>query len=168
MTWYRRCPEAGVAIVCGRVSSVVVVDGDPRNGDGLAVLAPHMPQTWTGRRGALLLHRPAVAAIQGCGTAARSRPPGGTELRRRGALNSSERSAVPLAAWSRPRRGAARPAPPTIRDLIALRREREADTRARTPRSRLLYGALSLETALGRLARVRRCGSEWLDAWTPA
>jgi hypothetical protein len=33
--WYRRWPHAGVGIVCGEVSGLVVLDADPRNGPGL-------------------------------------------------------------------------------------------------------------------------------------
>jgi hypothetical protein len=44
-TWYRQYPDAGVGIVCGRISGVVVVDGDPRNGAGLAALTTRFPAT---------------------------------------------------------------------------------------------------------------------------
>jgi hypothetical protein len=44
-SWYRRYPSAGVAVVCGSVSGLVVVDFDPRNGDGQDVLAPRLPET---------------------------------------------------------------------------------------------------------------------------
>ena len=32
LAWWRSIPEAGVGIVCGRVSSLIVLDEDPRNG----------------------------------------------------------------------------------------------------------------------------------------
>ena len=38
--WYRRDPQAGVAIVCEAVSGLAVVDFDPRNSDGTARAVP--------------------------------------------------------------------------------------------------------------------------------
>lgn len=38
--WWRAAPAAGVGIVCGRVSSLIVLDDDPRN-SGPASLAPY-------------------------------------------------------------------------------------------------------------------------------
>jgi hypothetical protein len=49
--WFRRWPGAGVAIVCGAISGVAVLDGDPRNGDGLIHLAPRLPKTPTAETG---------------------------------------------------------------------------------------------------------------------
>jgi hypothetical protein len=43
--WYRQYPAAGVGIVCGRISGLVVVDGDPGNGAGLAALTTRLPVT---------------------------------------------------------------------------------------------------------------------------
>jgi bifunctional DNA primase/polymerase-like protein len=43
--WYRQYADAGVGIVCGRISGLVVVDGDPRNGAGLAALTTRLPAT---------------------------------------------------------------------------------------------------------------------------
>lgn len=43
--WYLQYPAAGVGIVCGQISGLVVVDGDPRNGAGLAALTARLPAT---------------------------------------------------------------------------------------------------------------------------
>jgi hypothetical protein len=37
--WWRSEPEAGISIVCGRVSSLVVLDEDPRNGGDASLAA---------------------------------------------------------------------------------------------------------------------------------
>jgi hypothetical protein len=49
--WYSRQPGAGTAIICGAISGILVVDGDPRNGDGLAELAQWLPPTPTAETG---------------------------------------------------------------------------------------------------------------------
>jgi len=49
--WYRRWMDAGVAIICGGISGLVVVDCDPRNGDGIAWLAHRFPPTPTAETG---------------------------------------------------------------------------------------------------------------------
>src|SRR5262245_16322456 len=41
--WFRLYPDAGVAIVCGSISGLAVVDCDPRNGAGPTDLAPILP-----------------------------------------------------------------------------------------------------------------------------
>jgi hypothetical protein len=49
--WFRAWPDAGVGIVCGRISGIVVVDSDPRNGDGLAQIEHWLPTTPTAQTG---------------------------------------------------------------------------------------------------------------------
>jgi hypothetical protein len=55
-TWWRRWPDAGVGVVCGAVSGVIVVDGDPRNGLALADLVGRLPVTPTVETGGGGLH----------------------------------------------------------------------------------------------------------------
>src|SRR5262245_21117873 len=52
-TWYTTHPTAGVAVVCGAVSGLAVIDFDPRNGDGagLASRLPSGPTVETGGGG---------------------------------------------------------------------------------------------------------------------
>jgi hypothetical protein len=52
--WWRSEPDAGIAIVCGRISSLVVLDEDPRNGGDAALATfslPAGPTVWTGAHG---------------------------------------------------------------------------------------------------------------------
>ena len=44
-SWWRQCPNAGVAVVCGRISDLVAVDVDPRNGADLAYWGHRFPET---------------------------------------------------------------------------------------------------------------------------
>lgn len=49
--WWRRWPNAGIAIVTGRVSGLVVVDIDPRKGGNVEGLPPTDLTSWTGGGG---------------------------------------------------------------------------------------------------------------------
>lgn len=40
VSWFKRWPNAGIAIVCGAVSGLAVLDCDPRNGNGLQAPPP--------------------------------------------------------------------------------------------------------------------------------
>jgi len=162
--WYRRWPEAGVGIVCGSVSGIVVVDGDPRNGDGLGVLASYMPRTWTAETGGGGEHRYIFAppwrlskmtgllpgldlqAERGYVVAPPSRYPSGRPYRWRPDLALGE---VPLA-----------PVPSLIHDLIRLRRARE--TARPVTRRAVRAGALTLEGVLEQLDGVQRLGGQWV------
>jgi len=69
VNWYRRWPDAGVAVVCGRISGLVVLDADPRNGDGLARIEHRLPPTptaGTGGGGVTSTSPPAVSCSQRC------------------------------------------------------------------------------------------------------
>lgn len=164
--WWRAWPEAGVAIVCGRISGVVALDGDPRNGDGLARLRDRLPRTPTAATGGGGEHwyfaAPpwSVAKIPGLlpgldlqaeasyVIAPPSIHPSGRTYRWLPDLALGE---APLA-----------PLPRVVRDLIALHRQREAEARVRVPRARLSPVALTLDAALARLDGVRRVGAGWL------
>jgi hypothetical protein len=50
-TWWRAAPKAGIAIVCGRVSSLVVLDEDPRIGGDASLAAFPFPPGPTVRTG---------------------------------------------------------------------------------------------------------------------
>jgi len=163
--WYRRWPGAGVAIVCGAVSGLVVVDGDPRNGDSLRVLAPQLPVTPTVESGGAGRHLyfavtpgirvPKVSGLlpgvdlQGeasCVMAPPSVHPSGRRYRWLPGLALSE---IPLA-----------PLPPIIRHLIAL--HRQPDVASVRPWVHRAGAGWTLQDALGRLAGVRRVRSGWV------
>ena len=162
--WYRDYARAGVAIVCGAVSGAVVVDGDPRNGNGLAALAPHLPPTPTvetgggGRHyyfrlplGPRLSKVPSLLpgvdfqAEASCVMAPPSIHPSGRPYRWLYGLALGE---VPLA-----------PLPVVVRHLLAMH-HRPAES-AEIPRQ-ARGGGLSLQSALARLEAVHRSGRGWL------
>ncbi len=162
--WFRRSPDASVAVVCGRVSGVVVLDGDPRNGNGLALIEDRLPLTPTtetgggGRhyyfatRGLLIPKLPALLPgvdLQGEASYVVAPPsihPSGRAYRWLSGLGHGE---VPLA-----------PLPAFVRQLVALRlrpEEDEGPPGSRGPRTRL-----TLDQVLSRLRGVRRCGRGWV------
>lgn len=164
--WYRARPDAGVAIVCGVVSGLAVVDFDPRNGDGapLAALLPSTPTVETGGGGRhcyfhlspgirvekvpALLPGVDLQAEGSCVMVPPSVHPSGRRYAWASALGLED---VPLA-----------PLPPVIRDLIALRRRRAPEALAAVPRPPAGAHALTLDVVLGRLAGIRRAGAQWL------
>jgi hypothetical protein len=161
--WYRQHPHAGVAIVCGAVSSVVVVDGDPRNGDGLAALAPHLPPTptvETGGGGRHYYFRPPAGpglskvpsllpgvdfqAEASCVMAPPSVHPNGRPYRWRPGLEAGEVLLAPL--------------PAVVRHLLALRRQPDEPRDTTQARRAAGHGGLSLESALANLDGIHRSG----------
>lgn len=166
VAWYARWPGAGVAVVCGHVSAVVVLDGDPRNGNGLAAVESRLPTTPTAETGGGGRHyyfrlRPGVhvekvpALLPGLDLQAEgsyvvappSRHPSGQLYRWRSGLALGE---LPLA-----------PLPAVVHDLLALHRQGSGSNRL-VPRAAGPRGcALTVETALTRLDGVRRCGEGW-------
>jgi hypothetical protein len=163
--WYRRWPEAGVAIVCGGISGVVVGDGDPRNGDGWARLRARLPHaTPTAETGGGGEH---------CYFAAPPSPlpkmPGllpGVDLQAEASYVVAPPSIHPSGRPYRWRAGLAfgevplAPVPPVLADLIRLHREREAPRPATRRGGRA--GALTLAAALERLEGVQRAGGQWV------
>lgn len=164
--WFRRWPDAGVALVCGAVSGLVVVDCDPRNGDGLHALAHRLPPTPTVETGggghhyyfALppgeripkvpeLLPGVDLQAEAACVIAPPSVHPSGRVYRW---LPGRALGEVPLA-----------PLPAVIRQLVALYRAPEAVERP-TDTRREGQDALTVEEVLARLSGVRRCGRGWV------
>lgn len=169
--WYREHPGAGVAIVCGAVSGILVVDGDPRNGDGLADLAPLLPPTPTvetgggGRHYYLRLpagfNAPKIPALLP-----------GVDLQAEASYVVAPPSIHPSGAPYRWAEGlglgdvALPPLPAIVRDLIALHRRRE-DRPSRVASRNATAAALTPDVALSRLAGVRRAGAGW-SALCPA
>lgn len=165
--WYRAHPCAGVAIVCGAVSGrLAVVDFDPRNGDGaaLAALLPTTPTVETGGGGRhRYFHVPPALRVEkvpallpgvdlqaeaSCVMAPPSIHPSGRHYAWAPGLSLRD---LPLA-----------PLPTVIRDLIALRRRRKHEALTAGPRNMAGAEALTLDVVLGRLAGVRRCGTQWV------
>jgi len=163
--WYRQWPEAGVAIVCGLLSGVIVLDSDPRNGDGFVRLRPRLPQRtptsesggggehrffavppWTQPKMPGLLPGLDLQGEASCVVAPPSVHPSGRRYRWQPGLAIGE---VPLA-----------PLPALIHDLIQLRRQPEAVRPA--SRRAALGGPLTLEAALKQLDGVRCVGEQWI------
>jgi bifunctional DNA primase/polymerase-like protein len=163
--WYRRWPDAGVAIVCGGISGVVVIDFDPRNGDALATLAPRLPQTPTVESGGGGRHfyfaTPLGSRIR---KIAGILP--GVDLQAEHALVTAPPSVHRSGrryAWL-PGHGledlSLAPLPPILRQLIALHRAPEIRLAAHAERG---SGArlITLDAVLRRLAGARRVSSGW-------
>lgn len=165
ISWWKRWPDAGVAIVCGAVSGLAVLDFDPRNGDGLHALASRLPITPTVETGGGGVHYyfslppgkrltkipglipgADLQAEASCVIAPPSLHPSRRRYRWRPGLALGE---VPLA-----------PPPPVIRQLIALHRAPEVERP--TGRRPLRGDALTVEEILSRLSSVRRCGPGWV------
>jgi hypothetical protein len=164
--WYRRWPDAGVAVVCGGISGVVVVDFDSRNGDALATLAPRLPET------------PMVETGGGGRHFYFAEPPGshvrkvagilpGVDLQAEHALVTAPPSIHRSGrryAWL-PGRGledlSLAPLPPILRQLIALHRAPEIRLAALAERG---SGArlITLDAMLRRLTGARRVSSGWI------
>jgi len=162
--WYQAYPDAGVAIVCGAISGVVVVDGDPRNGSGLFELSPFLPLTPTVETGGGGRHyyfaappampTPKVSALipgvdlQGEASYVVAPPtihPSGQRYRWIPGLAFSEVSLAPL--------------PAVIRHLVALNRQKASTLQqSRRPTSR----DVPLESVITRLENVRRVGRGYL------
>lgn len=162
--WWRIWPEAGPAIVCGAVSELVVLDGDPRNGEGLAAVEARLPATPMAETGgggrhfyftipstSLVKKVPAILPgldLQGEGSYVVAPPSCHPSGRRYRWLPGRALGEVPVA-----------PLPALVRDLLALHRQ----LAARVPHGeRPLAGALTVEGALSRLDGVRRAGAGWL------
>jgi hypothetical protein len=162
--WLRQWPEAGVAIVCGAVSGVAVLDFDPRNGDGLNALAHRLPRTPTvetgggGRHyyfrlapGERLTKLPALLpgvdlqAEASCVIAPPSIHASGQPYRWVPGLALGN---VPLA-----------PLPLVIRQLIVLHLQRDEERPG--PHRMLKSSGLTIEAVLSALRGVRRSGRGW-------
>lgn len=161
--WYRREPRAGVAIVCGRVSGLGVLDFDPRNGEALQLLGAHLPDTVTAESGGQGQHR--YVGL-----------PGTVHVRKVGGLLGgldllAERSYVVAPPTIHPSGRPYRwlpghalgdvpiaPLPPVVRQLVGLlRAQPPMPTRSLGRGSRI-----TVEVALGRLSGVRRAGAGWV------
>lgn len=163
-SWFHGWPHAGVGIVCGRISRLVVVDADPRNGDGYAALAARIPPTPTVETGGGGCHHWFLA-----GGARIPKVPGllpGLDLQAESSYIVAPPSIHPSGRPYRWAPGLAfgeiplAPLPSLVYDLIRLRRERET-ARPVTGRTGLA-GALTLDGALERLESVQRVGGQWV------
>jgi hypothetical protein len=167
--WWRRHPDAGVGIVCGRVSRLVVLDVDPRNGGDVTGVARALPPTPTvetgggGRHfyfalppGVRIPKVPALLAgvdLQGEASYVIAPPSVHSSGRVYRWLGGRELDGLALA-----------PLPPVIRHLLALAAHpRRASVGS--GRGRALHESLrSLDGILARLHRVRRVGRQWRAA----
>jgi hypothetical protein len=164
--WYHRWPDAGVAIVCVQISGLVVVDCDPRNGDGLAHIEHRLPPTPTvetgggGRhlyfsaRGLVIPKVPGLLPgvdLQGeasCVVAPPSIHPSGRAYRWLPGQGLGEAPLAPLPAF--------------VRQLLALRLRPEEDERPPRRRRPRTTAALTLDQVLSLLHGVRRGGRGWV------
>jgi hypothetical protein len=163
--WFQRAPDAGVAIVCGRVSALAVLDFDPRHGDGsrLERLLPLTAVVESGGGGRHYYFR--LRPAESVETVHALLP--GVDLLGEHALVTAPPSVHPSGQRYRFARGCSlddvdlAQLPPVVRDLVALHhRWRE---RMRAPATVPgAAGALTLDVALSRLAGVRRCGTGWV------
>jgi hypothetical protein len=165
--WWRRWPAAGVGIVTGAISRLVVLDFDPRNGEALAQLAPRLPTSpgvTTGGGGAHVYYRlpagayvdkvPALLAgldVQADGAYVVAPPSVHPTGRRYQWTAGRGLEDVPLA-----------PLPPVVRALLALYHAHETP-----PARRRVAGTLKLEAVLEHLAPVRRSGQGWMARCPP-
>ncbi len=167
--WYRRWPHAGVSVICGRISGLVVLDADPRNGNGFALIEHRLPPTPVAETGGGGCHLyfsacglviPKVPALlPGVGlqgeasfvVAPPSLHPSGRPYRWRPGLALGE---VPLG-----------PLPLMIRQLVAIHRKGEQAIRASS--RGIGSSILTLDGVLSVLRGVRRCGRGW-SAFCPA
>jgi len=165
VTWWKRWPGAGVAIVCGTVSGVAAVDFDPRNGDGVTALADRLPMTPTAETGGGGLHY-YFRLTRGESLSKIPKLLPGLDLQAEASYVIAPPSLHPSGRRYRWRPGLAlgevalAPLPPIIRQLIALHRTPEPESRPRpgVPGG----GALTVEEVLSRLRGVRRCGRGWV------
>lgn len=162
--WYGQWPEAGVAVVCGRVSGLVVLDSDPRHGDGITAIVHRLPPTPTVETGSGGRHYWFLARGVPVRKAAALLP--GLDLQAEASLATAPPS---VHASGRPYRWVSglafgevplAPLPPIVRQLLTLRFA-PADPPAR-PRGRLPGHALSLDAVLGALDGVRPSGDGWV------
>ena len=166
-SWYRHHPGAGVGIVCGSISGLVVVDGDPRNGGGLAELAPRLPPTPTVETGGggrhYYFHLPIGLRV--------AKVPAllpGVDLQAEGSYVVAPPTVHPSGRPYRWLPGLAlgdvplAPLPLVVRHLLALHRPPPADRPVPARARRGHDAGPSLETVLSRLEGVRRVGSGWL------
>ncbi len=163
LSWFKRWPAAGVGIVCGRVSGIVVVDCDPRNGDGLAAIEHRLPLTPTARSGGGGLHSyfatsglvvPKIPRLlpgvdlQGEASYIIAPPsvhPSGCQYRW---LTRSELGSIPLA-----------PLPPVIWEVIEIK---QIPSQERKPPTLDRGHRLDLGEMLDRLNGKRRAGAGWV------
>ena len=153
-----------LAVVCGTISSLVVLDSDPRNGDAAAVIADRLAGTPTvesgggGRHYWFLVRGVRIPKVPGLLP--------GLDLQAESSyviappsIHASGRPYRWLPGFGLGERPLA-PLPTVVRSLIAIRlgSDEEPPRRHRRVRSSLL----TLDTVLCRLDGVRRCGRGWV------
>jgi hypothetical protein len=160
--WYHTRRDAGVIIVCGRVSGIAVVDIDPRNGGDLRLAGPltgPLAQTGSGGLHAYLaadVTIPKLPAIlpgvdpQAEGSYVLAPPtvhPNGTPYRwvRGRALGDVPLPAVP--AWFR---------------RLIRQRERRDSLHQKAAMTERIHLPRDVRHVLSRLEAVRRCGAGWV------
>jgi hypothetical protein len=161
--WGAAWPDAGIAIVCGRVSSLVVLDEDPRHGGDESLaryplpVGPIVISGGGGRHFYFAVNGetvPKVAALLP-----------GVDLLGEGSLATAPPSIHPNGHVYRWAPGHAfgevpLPAVPSwLRGLLSERRRRAQEAAVSFRRSGIV--SASLETVLSKLAGVRRSGAGW-------
>ncbi len=168
VSWWKRWPDAGVAIVCGAISGLAVVDFDPRNGDGLSALAGRLPKTLTAETGGGGLHRYfRLAPGERISKIPNLLP--GVDLQAEASYVVAPPSLHPSGGVYRWCRGLAlgqvplAPFPPLVRQLVALRRAPELEGEDRPHRPRPQRPSVpTLDAVLSTLRGGRRCGRGWI------
>jgi hypothetical protein len=161
-TWWTAWPAAGIAIVCGRVSELAVLDEDPRHGGDRSLARyplPEGPVVLTGGGGRHFYfalngeHVPRIGALLP-----------GVDLLGEGALATAPPSVHPCGAvyrWAPGRALGEVPLPPLPFWLRGLLSDRRAAPRPCAGSSGSAGAPLAVEAALARLDGVRRAGTGW-------
>lgn len=160
--WGAAWPDAGIGIVCGRVSSLVVLDEDPRHG-GDASLAryvlPRGPIVFSGGGG-----RHFYFALNGEAVPKVAALLPGVDLLGEGALATAPASVHPngrVYRWAPGHAFGEVPLPPLPSWLRGLLADRRRVDRACPSVGGLGPVPAELESVLARLAGVRRAGAGW-------
>jgi hypothetical protein len=158
--WWTIWPAAGIAIVCGRVSGVVVLDVDPRNGGDVTLVTlpawPRGPQAISGAGGPHFYFDPGDTVVP----KVKGLLPGIDLIGEGGYVVAppSRHPSGPPYAWVPGQALGALPLPRVpafVRRTLAQRRA-PRDDRRRPTGTPVLTRALDLRGALARLDGVRR------------
>lgn len=164
--WWAERPPAGVAIICGRVSSVAVLDGDPRNGGHESLAGRPLPPTPTVSTGGGGWH---YYFAVGSTPIPKGKLLPGVDLQAEGSYvvappslhpNGTRYAWAPGRAWGEVPLAAL---PFWVRALVRERAQAQAARPSAEPYAGPSEGGdWSIETVLSRLAGVRKWRRGWL------
>lgn len=160
--WGAAWPDAGIGIVCGRVSSLAVLDEDPRHGGDRSLARYPLP------RGPVVLSggggRHFYFALNGETVPKVGAVLPGVDLLGEGALATAPASVHPngrVYRWAPGHALGEVPLPPLPSWLRCLLSERREAPRPHGGPASLGQVPLAVETVLARLEGVRRAGAGW-------